>query len=186
VIEGGTGAGKSLAAAWAHQFTRKRSRPSESGPTAWPVWCDARLVSAMVGHEWRLPDDWRRFDASPLVVLDDVGCEDEPQQMRALLERLWNVSSGRVAITTNLNIDDIGKRYGPRVFSRMITSRWVECARKEELWETERLQRERRMADVMARVAEITGAKRFDDATAVGARIRRQLDELSKREEESE
>jgi hypothetical protein len=176
----------------------------------------------MVGHEWRLPDDWRRFDASPLVVLDDVGCEDEPQQMRALLERLWNVSSGRVAITTNLNIDDIGKRYGPRVFSRMITSRWVECAdhdyritpptgepfrrpedetacecvdrmhaeeqaaRKEELWETERLQRERRMADVMARVAEITGAKRFDDATAVGARIRRQLDELSKREEESE
>jgi hypothetical protein len=226
VIEGGTGAGKSLAAAWAHQFSRNRCRPSESGPTAWPVWCDARLVSAMVGFEYRLPDDWRRFDASPLVVLDDVGCEDEPQQMGALLERVWNVANGRVVITTNLNADDFKRRYGERVFSRVATSRWVrsadpdfraspprgevfrrpedetacECVdriraeekavHEEELWEAERLERERRMTEVMARVAEITGAKRFakaavgDDAATVGARIRRQLEELSKKQGE--
>lgn len=126
VLEGGTGSGKTLAAAWAFQFARRRTRPSEVGTIAWPVWCDARLVCAMVGHEWRREAEWRTFDAAPLVVIDDVGIEDDPKNMRALLERLWNVSSGRLVLTTNVSPDEFSSRYGDRVFSRVAGSaRWI-------------------------------------------------------------
>lgn len=126
VLEGSTGSGKSLAAAWGHQFVRRRARPSESGLIALPVWSDARLICAMVGHEWRREEEWRKFDAAPLVVIDDVGTETEPLQMRALLERAWNVASGRIVLTLNVSPDDFSARYGERVFSRVAgSSRWV-------------------------------------------------------------
>lgn len=129
VLEGDTGSGKSLAAAWAWQFARRRTRPSESGKYAWPVWCDARLVAAMVGHEWRHEAAWSSFDCSALVVIDDVGIEDKPDQMCSLLERLYNVSSGRAILTTNLGFEDFSRRYGDRVRSRLVgAARWVRCA----------------------------------------------------------
>lgn len=132
VLEGATGSGKSLAAAWAFQFSRHRARASEAGMTAWPVWCDARLTCALVGHEWRRETEWRQFDAAPLIVIDDVGTEDEPRQMRALLERAWNVASGRVVITTNVAPDAFAARYGDRVFSRVAGSaRWAATASKD-------------------------------------------------------
>jgi hypothetical protein len=209
VLHGGTGSGKTAAAAWAFQFARHRVRMSESGSTAWPVWCDARLVSAMVGHEWKHEDDWRRFDSAPIVVLDDVGIEREPDSMRALIERLWNVSSGRVVMTTNLDEAAFAERYGDRAFSRVFgTSLWItsadddmridppsgekfrrpedettsECVarlkleedrrREEAEFEASRPKREAYMAEVMAKVRELTSAKRVAPDLEDEARVR--------------
>jgi hypothetical protein len=135
VLEGHPGCGKSLAAAWAWEFVydRIRNRGPVLGPIAahdpWPVWCDTRLVAAMVGHEWRHEEQWASFDRARLVVIDDVGLEREPDRMSDLLERLYNVSSGRAILTTNLSFETFSARYGERVQSRIIGSaRWAQCA----------------------------------------------------------
>lgn len=136
VLEGHTGSGKSIAAAWAHQFARERvtrtgvmSYVETHTEPKWPVWCDARLVCGMVGGEWRNADAWAAFDRASVVVIDDVGTEDKADRMTALLERLCNVSSGRAVLTTNLDFETFSGRYGDRVQSRMVGSaRWVRCA----------------------------------------------------------
>jgi hypothetical protein len=128
VLQGDTGSGKSLAAAWAFRFIHHRTRPSQSGQYAWPVWLDAAIVSS-----WRTWDPkFDEVDAAPLVVVDDVGTESQPAAMQLVIERLWNVSSGRVLITTNLDPETFCGRYGDRVRSRVGgTAAWVACAEED-------------------------------------------------------
>jgi hypothetical protein len=132
VIEGDTGSGKSVAAAWAWLFVKCRA--NRSGPMtygemhtapAWPVWVDAPTVASL--QPWS--DQWAEFDRARLVVVDDVGTEEKAERMQAVLERLWNVSSGRAVITTNLTVADFGDRYGARVASRLAGSgTWARCS----------------------------------------------------------
>lgn len=132
VIEGDTGSGKSVAAAWAWMFVKLRT--SRTGPVeygemhaapSWPVWVDAPTVASL--QPWS--DQWAAFDRARLVVIDDVGTEEKPERMQAVLERLWNVSSGRAVITTNLTVADFGDRYGARVASRLAGSgAWARCS----------------------------------------------------------
>lgn len=135
VLEGNPGSGKTMAAAWAFEFARDRVR--HRGPIIgsvnpidpWPVWCDARLVCSMVGHEWRAEKQWTDFDNARVVVIDDVGLEREADRMADLLERLYNVSSGRAILTTNLGFEQFSERYGQRVQSRIVgASQWVTIA----------------------------------------------------------
>jgi hypothetical protein len=132
VIEGDTGSGKSVAAAWAWLFVKcrtNRSGPMTYGemhaPASWPVWVDAPTVASL--QPWS--DQWAEFDRARLVVVDDVGTEEKAERMQAVLERLWNVSSGRAVITTNLTVADFGDRYGARVASRLAGSgTWARCS----------------------------------------------------------
>lgn len=110
VLEGGTGSGKSVAAAWAHAFFAHRHRTP-------PMWADAPSLAAIA--EWK---DWSPFDSAPLVVIDDLGTERDPARMAVVLERLFNVAAGRAVITTNVSFADAVERYGERIRSRMAGS----------------------------------------------------------------
>lgn len=110
VLEGGTGSGKSVAAAWAHSFFAHRSHKQ-------PLWSDAPSLAAIA--EWK---DWAPFDSAPLVVIDDLGTEREPARMAVVLERLFNVAAGRAVITTNVSYAEAISRYGDRIGSRMAGS----------------------------------------------------------------
>lgn len=110
VLQGGTGAGKSLAAAWGSAFVAHRTRMP-------PAWFDAQILASLA--EWKQEAEWNAFDRAPLVVLDDVGEEDKPQRMAVILERLFNVSTGRAIITTNLSDEQAFALYRHRVESRL-------------------------------------------------------------------
>ncbi len=126
VLEGDTGCGKSIAAAWCFSFVHYRARYSPMGDRWDPGWCDAPICADAVAP-WS--DEWSKFDRAPLVVLDDVGTEQKRDRMTTILERLFNVSGGRAIITTNLSPEDFSERYGARVRSRVIgEGTWVACA----------------------------------------------------------
>lgn len=117
VLQGDTGAGKSLAAAWCFTFVRHREFTGFRegvAPRRDCVWADARVVATLKPWDER----WRTFDSAPLVVLDDVGTEDSAGAMTSVLERLFNLAGGRAVITTNLAPGPFAERYGDRVASR--------------------------------------------------------------------
>jgi hypothetical protein len=125
VLQGDTGSGKSVAAGWAYQFVSRRCRPSAVGMQSFPVWYDASRAASL--RPW--DEAWKAIDSAPLVVIDDVGTEEKATAMTAVLEHCWNVSAGRVVITTNLDPETFFGRYGDRVRSRVVgTGAWVECA----------------------------------------------------------
>lgn len=128
VLQGDPGCGKSVAAAWAFRHTYHRVRPSDAGLASWPVWWDANTIAHL--RPW--DPQWAAIDSAPLVVVDDVGTELGPDavgRMQGVLEHLWNVSSGRLLLTTNVDPGSFGERYGDRVKSRVAgSSVWVACA----------------------------------------------------------
>lgn len=115
VLEGGTGCGKSVAAAWAFAYFRKRWRHP-------PVWGDMPELASLA--EWK--PEWQVFDDAPLVVLDDLGTERDQRRAAAVLERFCNLASGRCIVTTNVPVSDVLSLYGERVQSRLIgVAHWV-------------------------------------------------------------
>lgn len=134
VLSGGTGAGKSIAAAWGFAWMSHRAPISPMGQRRSPAWFDAPGIAALAA--WREPETWAAFDSASLVVIDDVGTEDKPGAMAAVLERLCNVSSARAILTTNLSPvrqthqegETFFERYGHRLQSRIVgTGRWEVC-----------------------------------------------------------
>lgn len=118
VIQGDTGSGKSVAAAWAMRFVSiRRSRGVQYGlgDRVDPLWCDARVLCQL--RPW--DEQWAKFDASPLVVIDDVGTEDKPATMVGILERIFNLGGGKSILTTNLDAEAFTSQYGSRVASRI-------------------------------------------------------------------
>jgi hypothetical protein len=117
VLHGGTGSGKSLAAAWAFAFTAHRHRVS-------PLWCDAPEMSTVA--DWS--SEWAAFDSAPLLVIDDLGSELERkrERMQVALERVFNLAGGRAIVTTNVHHGAMLVHYGQRVQSRMVgtSSTW--------------------------------------------------------------
>lgn len=119
VLQGGVGAGKTLGAAWIFEFALHRSVMTPTGQRRGPVWCDAPGLAALA--PWS--DRWQEYDAASLIVIDDVGTEgtigDAVPRITAAIERAFNVSSGRIVITTNLDRAAFGERYGSRIASRL-------------------------------------------------------------------
>lgn len=115
ILEGGTGAGKSIAAAWA--FAHRAYR----GVSA--VWAYVPDVASIA--EWKT-DEWEVFDSAGFIVLDDLGTERDRKRAAQVLERLSNVARGRSVITTNIPADEVLELYGIRVQSRIIgEADWV-------------------------------------------------------------
>jgi DNA replication protein DnaC len=111
ILSGGTGTGKSVAAAWFHV---------ERGG----VWLRAeqatRIFAANFGEQYAEQDRVR--DARSLVI-DDVGSELDVQRMQAVLLELFDCrksSETDTVLTTNLCRRDFMERYGDeRLISRM-------------------------------------------------------------------
>lgn len=127
VLQGGTGSGKTRAAAWLFEFALHRAVVTFSGARRGPIWCDAPGLATVA--PWS--DQWRAtYDPAALIFIDDVGTEpaagDGPTRLTAAMERGFNVASGRLVITTNIAIEAFGRRYGDRVTSRLRQSLWVE------------------------------------------------------------
>lgn len=126
VVQGGTGSGKTRGAAWLFEFALHRAVITASGQRRGPLWCDAPGLATIAPWD----DRWRStYDVASLIVIDDVGTEpaagDGPARMTAAIERAFNVSAGRFVITTNLDAEAFGRRYGDRVRSRLCQSLWV-------------------------------------------------------------
>lgn len=126
VVQGGTGSGKSRGAAWLFEFALHRAVTTPSGQRRGPIWCDAPGLASVA--PWS--EQWRSvFDVASMIVIDDVGTEpssgDGPARMTAAIERAFNVSSGKLVITTNLDPEAFARRYGDRVRSRLCQALWI-------------------------------------------------------------
>lgn len=130
VLQGGTGSGKSVAAGWLHDFFRARPVHSDAGARRGPAWFAAKVLGAV---DPRDRETWAAFDSATLITLDDVGTELWPERIGSAIERVWDVTSARLVITTNLDADVVVPasgpgRYGERVASRMQGATWVVLA----------------------------------------------------------
>lgn len=120
VLRGGVGTGKTVASAYAIARTFGAYVPAR------------RLRSLVTRDTWDLDGGNRErgnydpFEASSLVVLDDLGAEadDAVKFNDALLELVeWRQVPGkRLIITTNLTRDRIRERYDARFVDRLIES----------------------------------------------------------------
>lgn len=109
VLTGATGAGKSLAAAWAL-----------AGAHGSGCWMPATVLDS--------PDRWRATEPAArradCLVLDDLGRE-HPSESGWSSEQLANLVTGRIdsgrrtIVTTNLTPPELGQRYGDRLLSRL-------------------------------------------------------------------
>lgn len=126
VLQGGTGSGKSLAAAWAFLFAQYRAPTNSMGDRRPPLWFDAGVLASLSQYAERV---WSAFDNASVIVLDDAGIEPNAERVGAAIERAVNVSTSRLLITTNLDPEDFKKRYGERVASRMRgRGKWLRVA----------------------------------------------------------
>lgn len=131
VLQGGTGSGKSVAAGWLHEFFRARPLHSDAGARRVPAWFAAKVLGTLDHRDRETVETWRAFDAATLIVLDDVGTEPWADRIGSAIERVWDVTSARLVVTTNLRLEvvvppDGPGRYGERVASRMQGARWEE------------------------------------------------------------
>jgi hypothetical protein len=116
VLQGGTGSSKTYAAAWAHQWQDHRAPIDGMGRRRTCVWWDARALSALAPWAGEVrgprrdesPTGWAAYDLASVVVIDDVGTEDDHARM-----------TGRLLITTNLAPATFAQLYGERVASRL-------------------------------------------------------------------
>lgn len=109
LLIGGTGTGKSTAAAWVVASTLDNAH-----------WLPARTVDDM--ERWR-PVSSLVYSA-PLLVIDDLGTERQSESGWGVetLSSLWvdRIDRGmRTVVTTNLSIAALSSRYGERLRSRL-------------------------------------------------------------------
>jgi len=116
VLQGGTGSAKSVAAAWAFEWTQHRAPITPAGHRRAPLWVDARALAAWSAFDARF---WSAFDNASVIVIDDAGIEENGDRIAAAIERIVNVSTARAILTTNLGGRAFVERYGPRVISRL-------------------------------------------------------------------
>jgi DNA replication protein DnaC len=126
VLQGGTGSGKSLAAAWAFEFAQNRAPMNGMGDRRSPLWFDAGVLASLSQYAERV---WSAFDNASVIVIDDAGIEPNAERVGAAIERAVNVSTARMLITTNLDPGDFRQRYGERIASRMRgRGKWIRVA----------------------------------------------------------
>lgn len=131
VLQGPTGCGKSLAAAWAVSMPPTWRCP---WPSAWatrivpshlgwgvddePALVPAIEIGTLAG--WT-KDDWRRLEHAALLAVDDLGLErtEGLDNMHRLIDARYRAGVPTV-ITTNLSNAEIKTRYGDRVMSRFL------------------------------------------------------------------
>lgn len=126
-IYGGTGSGKSFAAAWrVYDDNFQKLMRHWDTPGKWNQLsvCRARWFSAYSVCIDRT--NLYEAEQAPMLVLDDLGCETERSLAnQATLNELIGVRYNferPTIITSNLNPEDISRRYMPRMYERLIQS----------------------------------------------------------------
>lgn len=119
---GGTGLGKTFLAASIARDVADRGY-SVCYETAAQLF--SKLERAKFSNDEAARLEAEKFTAADLLIIDDLGTELPGQFVTAALYSLLNdrlLSSKPMVITTNLNVDDAGRRYSPQVASRLYGS----------------------------------------------------------------
>lgn len=125
-LYGGTGTGKSFAAAWrVFDDNRKQLMAYWDSPMIWPekFSCRAKWYSAFAICLERA--NLYSAEEAPMLVIDDLGCESESNTNKAILNELIGIryNFGRpTIITTNLSISEFSSRYQARMYERILES----------------------------------------------------------------
>jgi hypothetical protein len=118
ILSGDKGTGKSVAAAyWLWRFQAAKMQSSQ---TAKPSWFRVNDLMLMGNYNTDLRELWY----SSRLVLDDVGNEfqDAKGSLAAMLYGIVDHRHGdmlKTIITTNLTLDEMKKRYDPRIMDRL-------------------------------------------------------------------
>ena len=73
-------------------------------------------------------DETRRYLNCDLLILDDLGSELTTQFVQSALYELLNtrlMSGKQMVISSNLNVEEVGRRYSPQIASRLIGEFYV-------------------------------------------------------------
>lgn len=126
-IYGGTGSGKSFAAAWRiYDDLRCRFMQDWDNPGLWyrHSTCRARWFSAFSVCIDRA--NLYEAEQAPMLVLDDLGCETEGSKANsAILNELIGVRYNferPTIITSNIAPEELSRRYQPRMYERLMQS----------------------------------------------------------------
>ena len=82
----------------------------------------SKLEQAKFGGSEESRADANKYTECDLLILDDLGTEMPGQFVTAALYSLVNdrLMSGKpMVISTNLNVDELGRRYSPQIASRL-------------------------------------------------------------------
>ncbi len=119
---GGTGLGKTFLAASIARDVADRGC-SVCYETAAQLF--AKLERAKFSADEEARRESEKFSASDLLIIDDLGTEMPGQFVTAALYSLLNdrlIGNKPMVITTNLNVEEVGRRYSPQVASRLYGS----------------------------------------------------------------
>lgn len=116
---GGTGLGKTYLSACIARVVSDRgySVCYESAPHLF-----SKLEQARFSGDENARRETARFHACDLLIIDDLGTEMPGQFVTAALYSLVNdrlLSAKPMVISTNLNVDELAKRYSPQIASRL-------------------------------------------------------------------
>ena len=82
----------------------------------------SKLERAKFGGDEEARKETEKFTACDLLIIDDLGTEMPGQFVTAALYSLINdrILAGKpMVISTNLNVDELGRRYSPQIASRL-------------------------------------------------------------------
>lgn len=123
-LHGGTGTGKSFAAAWRiYDDLHKRLLKYWDSPALWSehASCPARWFSAYAVCLERA--NLYAAESAPMLILDDLGCELESKANSATLNELIGVRYNferPTILTSNLTMSEFSSRYQPRMYERVL------------------------------------------------------------------
>ena len=119
---GGTGVGKTFLAISIARTVAERGY-SVCYETASQLF--SKLEKARFTADEEAKKEVEKFTAADLLIIDDLGTEMPGQFVTAALYSLLNdrlLASKPMIITTNLNVEEAGRRYSPQIASRMYGS----------------------------------------------------------------
>ena len=82
----------------------------------------AKLERAKFNGDENAREEIKKYNECDLLIIDDLGTEMPGQFTTAALYSLVNdrlLSGKAMIISTNLNVDDLGRRYSPQIASRL-------------------------------------------------------------------
>ena len=82
----------------------------------------SRFEARKFNHDPDARNETRRYLNCDLLIMDDLGCELTTQFTQSALYELINtrlMSDKHTVISSNLTMDDIGRRYSPQIASRL-------------------------------------------------------------------
>ncbi len=119
LFNGGTGLGKTFLSACIARTVADRgySVVYESAPHLF-----GKLERAKFGNDEEARKETEKYNACDLLIVDDLGTEMPGQFVTAALYSLVNdrlLAGKPMVISTNLNVEEMGRRYSPQIASRL-------------------------------------------------------------------